>query len=58
MKHLLPILAGVILCLISTAAAFLVPHVHAFSYLTLALAVITGLLCVAGIIHYAARGTL
>lgn len=58
MKQLLPILAGVVLCLISTVVAFLVPHAHAFSYVTISLSIVTGLLCIAGIIHYATRGTL
>lgn len=52
MKNLLPIIAGVMLCLVCTISGILLPQLSALTYVTLALACGTGFLCVGGILRH------
>ena len=57
MKNLLPITAGVVLCLICTVVGILIPQFSALAYVTVTLACVTGLLCIGGIFHHITRGS-
>ena len=48
MKNLLPVITGVVLCLICTIIGILVPRFSALAYVTVSLACVTGLLCIGG----------
>lgn len=57
MKNLFPIAVGVALCLVCTVAGLLIPQLSALTYVTIALACVTGLLCIGGLLrHVVTRG--
>lgn len=51
MKSMMFIVIGVALCVAFALVGFLIPHVQAFPYLTIALACTTGMLCLGGILR-------
>ncbi len=56
MKNLLPVITGVVLCVICTIVGILVPRFSALAYITVSLACVTGLLCIGGIFRHITRG--
>lgn len=56
MKNLLPIAVGVTLCLICTVAGLLIPQLSALTYVTIAVACVTALLCISGLLRHVTRG--
>ena len=56
MKNPLPVITGVVLCLICTIISILVPQFPALTYVTVSLACVTGLLCIGGIFRHITRG--
>ena len=56
MKNLLPIITGVVLCVICTIVGILVPRFSALAYVTVSLACVTGLLCIGCIFRHITRG--
>ena len=56
MKNLLPVITGVVLCVICTIVGILVPRFSALAYVTVSLACVTGLLCFGGIFRHITRG--
>ncbi len=56
MKNLLPVIAGVVLCLICTVIGILVPQLSAMTYVTVSLACVTALFCIGGIFRHIIRG--
>ena len=56
MKQLLPVAAGVLLCLACTVVGFLFPQFSSLAYVTVSIACVTGLLCLFGILRHITRG--
>lgn len=56
MKSMMYVLAGVSLCVVFALVGFFVPNVRLMPYLTIALSVTTGMLCIGGILRYMLDG--
>lgn len=56
MKSMMYVLAGVALCVVFALVGFFVPNVRLMPYLTIALSVTTGMLCIGGILRYMLDG--
>lgn len=56
MKSMMYVLGGVALCVVFALVGFFVPNVRLMPYLTIALSVTTGMLCIGGILRYMLDG--
>lgn len=50
------VMIGVVLCALFALVGFFVPNVQILPYLTIALSVTTGMLCIGGILRYMMNG--
>ena len=50
------VVIGVVLCALFALVGFFVPNVRIIPYLTVALSVTTGMLCIGGILRYMMNG--
>lgn len=56
MKSMMYVLGGAALCVLFALVGFFMPYVEVMPYLTIALSVTTGMLCIGGILRYMLDG--